>query len=52
MVGVDVARLKFSFGGVVLSTKDKSILLKNTLDIRVETTFLEFLPDVRQILFE
>ena len=39
------------FGGVILSNDKMNILCKNTLDVRVQQSFADCLPEVREMLF-
>lgn len=41
---------KYCFGGIVLKNKSEDIILKNTLDLRIELAFQKGLPEIRKIL--
>eukprot|EP00828_Plagiopyla_frontata_P014849 TRINITY_DN1934_c0_g1_i1.p1 TRINITY_DN1934_c0_g1~~TRINITY_DN1934_c0_g1_i1.p1 ORF type:complete len:256 (-),score=72.84 TRINITY_DN1934_c0_g1_i1:85-852(-) len=42
---------KLCFGGVILLNKEKNITCKNTLDIRIDLSYQESLPIIREKLF-
>jgi V-type H+-transporting ATPase subunit E len=39
------------FGGILLVNRDQNIVVKNTLDVRVDLCYQDSLPDLREILF-
>lgn len=40
-----------SFGGFLMMDKSGLIILKNTIDVRVDLVFQDSLPDIRATLF-
>lgn len=43
--------IRISYGGILLVNNHRTIILKNTLDIRVELVYHESLPEIRKNLF-
>lgn len=41
-----------SFGGVVLSSNQGTIICKNTLDLRLQLSFEALMPEIRKIINE
>lgn len=41
---------RYCFGGVILKNNSQNIILKNTLDLRIELAFQKGLPEIRKIL--